>query len=72
MAYRQAMEKRKMQEPVNTKRYEILLFPSLHGTPWRTEGKWRAWALFVVRCITDPVSEIRLVDNTTGDHIAVR
>jgi hypothetical protein len=51
------------------KRYKVCAFPSLYGTPVRTNFKFIACIIAVIRKITS--MESRVIDTKTGEHILI-
>lgn len=52
------------------RRYEILAFPSLHGTPWFCDFLFLAKLIAYFRVFTGAI-EVRIIDNLTGEHVYV-
>lgn len=50
------------------KRYSVCKFPSFHGTAWNTNSYVLALLFALVRIVAPGISEIRIIDNQTGEH----
>lgn len=53
-------------------RYHVCLFPSLYGTPVKTNYKLLAYLIGWARAIRHGgLSEVRIIDKVTGGHIVL-
>jgi hypothetical protein len=52
-------------------RFEVHVFPSLYGTPWKTDSRGLAYVYALLRFVANPLKEIRIIDSQTNTQIIV-
>ena len=53
------------------KKFDICVFPSRLGTPWRTNSIFMVFLFVCCRRFLNPTKEIRIINNETGEHTVI-